>query len=68
LVGEPELTAFRRKKVSAPKQVTWITALILAIVGLLGALVEIQVISGLAFSIVLVGRALMVLATYIVHL
>jgi hypothetical protein len=52
-------------KLSAPKQVTWIIALILGIVGILGTLVTIPVISGLAFWIVVVGLALMLLATFI---
>ena len=51
-------------KLSAPKQVTWIIALILGIVGLLGELVTIPVISGLAFWIVVVALALLLLATY----
>lgn len=52
-------------KLSAPKQVTWIIALILGIVGLVGYLVTIPVVSGLAFWIVIVGLALMLLATFI---
>lgn len=51
-------------QLSAPKQVTWIIALILGIVGILGALVTIPVISGLAFWIVVVGLALLLLATF----
>jgi hypothetical protein len=52
-------------RLSAPKQVTWIIALILGIVGILGALVTIPVISSLAFWIVVVALALMLLATYL---
>jgi hypothetical protein len=52
-------------KLSAPKQITWIIALILGILGLLGSLVVIPVISTLAFWLVLVGLALMLLATYV---
>jgi len=52
-------------KLSAPKNITWIIALVLGIIGLIAQLVTIPVISGLAFWIVLVGLLLMLLATYI---
>lgn len=52
-------------KLSALKQVTWIIALILGIVGVLGVLVTIPVISEYAFWIVVVGLALLLLATLI---
>lgn len=50
---------------SAPKQVTWIISLILGIIGLVGFLVSIPVISGVAFWIVIVGLALLLVATFI---
>jgi hypothetical protein len=50
-------------KLSAPKQITWIIALILGVLGLLGVLVTIPVISGLAFWLVLIGLAVMLVAT-----
>ena len=50
-------------KLSAPKQITWIIALILGIVGILGTLVTIPIISGIAFWLVVVGLALLLLAT-----
>jgi len=46
-------------KLSPPKQVTWIIALVLGIIGLLGYLITIPVITGLAFWFVLVALALM---------
>lgn len=52
-------------RLNAPKQITWIIALILGIVGLLGVLVTIPVISGIEFWIVLVALILMLLATYL---
>ncbi len=52
-------------KLSAPKFATWIIALILGAVGLLGYLVTIPVISGLAFWLVAIGLALLLLATAI---
>jgi len=52
-------------KLSPPKQVTWTIALILGIVGLLGYLVTIPVITDLAIWFVLVALALMLVATMI---
>lgn len=52
-------------KLSAPKQITWIIALILGIVGILAAIITIPVLSPLAIWIVVVALALMLLATYI---
>ncbi|MDD3827005.1 MAG: hypothetical protein GX597_04530 [Anaerolineaceae bacterium] len=50
-------------RLNAPRQVTWIIALILGILGLIGAVVTIAVLTDLAFWLVLVGLALMLLAT-----
>lgn len=50
-------------KLSAPKNVSWWIALVLGVLGLLGTLVSIPVISGLAFWLVVIGLALMLLAT-----
>ena len=50
-------------KLSAPKQISWIISLILAIAGVLGVFVTIPVISVYAFWIVVIGLALMLLAT-----
>ncbi len=50
-------------RLNAPRQVTWIIALILGILGLIGAVVTIPVLTDLAFWLVLVGLALMLLAT-----
>ena len=52
-------------KLNAPKQITWIICLVLGILGLLGQLATIPVISGIAFWLVLVGLALLLLATYL---
>lgn len=51
-------------KLNAPKQVTWIVALVLAIVALISYLVTIPVLTDLSFWIALVGLVLMLLATY----
>jgi hypothetical protein len=50
---------------SAPKMVTWVIALILGVAGLLGFLVTIPLISGIAFWLVLIGLALMLVATIV---
>jgi type IV secretory pathway TrbD component len=50
---------------SAPKQVTWLIALILGIIGLIAQLVTIPVLSGLAFWLVLVALVVMLVATYL---
>jgi hypothetical protein len=52
-------------KLSAPKFWVWLIALILGIAGLLGFLVTIPVLSTLAFWLVLIGLALLLLATAI---
>ena len=55
-----------KMKLSAPKQISWIIALVLGILGLLGMLVPtLPLIGGLAFWLVLVGLVLMLLATYL---
>lgn len=50
---------------SAPKQVTFIVAAIPAIVGLLGSLIAIPVISPLAFWLVLVGFVVLALGNLV---
>ena len=51
-------------KLSAPKQITWIIALILGIVGILANLVALPVITpALGFWLVVVGLALLLIAT-----
>lgn len=53
-------------KLSAPKQITWIIALILGILGVLGTVAAIPAISGaIAFWLVAAGLALLLLATAI---
>jgi hypothetical protein len=48
---------------SAPRQITWIIALILGIVGVVATVVTIPVISGFAVWLVVVGWVILVLAT-----
>ena len=51
-------------KYSAPKQITWIIALILGIVGILANLVALPVITPvIGFWLLAVGWALMIIAT-----
>ncbi|HPG42099.1 MAG TPA: hypothetical protein PLP19_22285 [bacterium] len=52
-------------KRSAPKQATWTISLILAIVGLLGALVVIPILSPLAFWLVFAAYFILFLGTSI---
>ena len=52
-----------RKGPTAPKQITWIIALILGIAGILGTLAVIPGISGIAFWLVVAGWALLLIAT-----
>ena len=50
-------------KLSAPKQIVWVISLILAIIGVIGYLFSIPVVTGLAFWFVTVGFVLLVLGT-----
>jgi len=51
-------------KLSAPKQITWIIALILGIVGILATLVTLPVITpALGFWLVVAGWALLLIAS-----
>jgi hypothetical protein len=50
-------------KLSAPKQITWIIALVLGIVGILATLVALPVITpAIGFWLVVVGWALLLIA------
>jgi len=50
-------------KLSAPKYNVWIISLVLGAVGLLGYLVTIPVVTGLAFWFVAVGLGVLLVAT-----
>jgi hypothetical protein len=50
-------------KLSAPSQIVWIIALILGIVGILGFLQIVATLSAYAFWLVVVGWALLLIAT-----
>jgi len=54
----------RKMKLSKPKNNTWIVAVILGVLGIIGQLVTIPVISGYAFWFVTAGFVLLALATY----
>lgn len=51
-------------KLNAPKQITWIIAVVIGIVGLIANFVTIPVISPLAFWLVFVAFALLALGSY----
>lgn len=55
-------------KLNAPKQIIWIICLLLGVLGVLGELVTIPVVSGIAFWLVVVGLALLLLATALKNL
>ncbi|MBN1220704.1 MAG: hypothetical protein JXM69_17415 [Anaerolineae bacterium] len=40
---------------SAPKQITFIVAVVIAVIGLLAALIQIPVLTGLSFWLVVIG-------------
>lgn len=52
-------------KLSAPKVVTWWIAILLGILGILGKVVSIPILSALAFWLVVIGLVLLALATVI---
>ena len=52
-------------KLSAPKQVTWIVAVVAGVLGFIGTYVAIPVVSGIAFWLIFGAFVLLVLATYL---
>ena len=52
-------------KLSAPQKTTWLIALVVGVLGILGKLVTIPVVSGIAFWLVAAAFVLLVLATYL---
>jgi heme/copper-type cytochrome/quinol oxidase subunit 1 len=50
-------------KLNAPKQATWLIALLLALVGVVAHFVAIPVLSGISFWLVLVAFVLLLVAT-----
>ncbi|MBN1219113.1 MAG: hypothetical protein JXM69_09295 [Anaerolineae bacterium] len=52
-------------QLSAPKQITWWIAVIVAVVGLIAALVTIPVLSGIAFWLVVIGFVVLLLGTIV---
>jgi len=55
-------------KLNAPKQVSWLIALVLGALALLGALITIPVLTDIAVWLALIGLVLMLLATYFENL
>jgi hypothetical protein len=54
-----------KMKLSAPKTITWWIAVILGVLGFLGNLVTIPVISGLSFWLLFLGFAVLAVATFV---
>ena len=52
-------------KLSAPKQITWIIALVLGVLGLIGALFTVPFLTTYAFWFVFVAFVLLLVATFI---
>lgn len=52
-------------KLSAPKNVTWIIAVVLGVLGLLGTFGTIPLVSANAFWFVFLGFALLAVATFV---
>jgi hypothetical protein len=52
-------------KLSAPKQITWLVAVVLIVIGLIAQLVTIPFLSTIAFWIVFVAAVLLAVATFI---
>jgi hypothetical protein len=52
-------------KLSAPKNVTWVIAVIVGMLGFLSNFVAIPVIGGFGFWLLFIGFALLAVATYI---
>jgi|GEM_PF-245036 len=52
-------------KLSAPKNLTWIIAVVLGLLGLLGNFVALPVISGLSFWLLFLGFAVLAVATFV---
>ncbi len=52
-------------KLSAPKNVTWWIAVVIGLLGFIGSLVTIPVISGLSFWLVFIGFAILAVATFV---
>ena len=50
-------------RLSAPKQNTWIVALVIGLLGILATFVTIPVLSGFAFWLVVVAFVILVLST-----
>jgi hypothetical protein len=55
-------------KLSRPKQITWGVALVLAVLGLIGKVGTVAVLTQYAFWLVLAAAALLLLATLVVGL
>ena len=52
-------------KFSAPKQITWWIAVVVGVVGILATFITIPVLSGFAFWLVVIGFALLAIATLV---
>ena len=58
----------KQMNLSEPKQVTFIVAVVLAVLGVLGALVQIPVLTGLSFWLVVIGFIVLAVANLVPNL
>jgi hypothetical protein len=52
-------------KLNAPKNVTWLVAVIFGVLGILGSLVQLPLVSDYSFLFVVIGFVLLALGTYL---
>lgn len=52
-------------KLSAPKNITWIIAVVVGLLGFLGNFMTLPVIGGFSFWLLFIGFALLAVATFI---
>ena len=52
-------------RLNQPKEITWWVALVIAVLGLIGQLVDVSVLSDLSFWLALASAVLLLVATYI---
>jgi heme/copper-type cytochrome/quinol oxidase subunit 1 len=52
-------------RLNAPKQIVWLIALILGVLGIISALITVPFLSTISFWLVVIGWLLLILATYL---
>ncbi|MEN8098685.1 MAG: hypothetical protein ABFQ89_06375 [Chloroflexota bacterium] len=52
-------------KLNAPKQITWLIALVLVVLGILGQFVGVDILANLSFWFMFIAAVLLLVATYL---